>query len=376
MLRTLNCSAWVSEADKLPKGDGGSSPFADEGSLLHNCAEEYFKNEVISTATMLRDGRAFGSANLTQELIDTKLIPATQTVADLGTSYGFDPFDQLIEPFVELIPDESGGSIDMLAFSKDGKTAIVIDYKFGHVTVKAEENAQMMFYALCGDVDPATTELFKRVENLVLVIVQPNADGPIADVWETPITTLDQFEVDVYQAIEKSKDPARREHVAGEWCKYCPALATCPIKTGAVQVAMRLDPRQAEDLSKLLKMIPDIEAHIKAASKLAYEQLNSGVPIDGFKIVNKRASRVWADDEVMLDKVRKMKRIKLEDALNSKLKSPAQMEKLFSEKGIDKDELGDYIVSVSSGTTIAKSSDKRPSAIPTLALKALADRLK
>lgn len=375
MLRTLNCTAWVSEADKLPKGDGGSSPFADEGTLLHNCAEEYF-TELTAVATMLREGRSYGTATLTKELVDTKLIPAIMCINDLGDKYDFDPYAQLVEPFVELIPDESGGSIDMLAFSRDGKTAIVIDYKFGHITVKAEENAQMMFYALCADVDPSTTKKFKHVENLVLVIVQPNDDGPIADIWETPIAVLDQFEVDVYQAIEKSKDPQQREHVAGGWCKYCPALATCPTKTGAVQVAMRLDPRQAADLSKLLKMIPDIEAHIKAASKLAYEQLSSGVPIDGFKMVNKRASRVWADEEVMLDKVRKMKRIKLEDALNSKLKSPAQMEKLFAEKGVDKDDLSDYIVSVSSGTTVAKSSDKRPDALPTLALKALADRLK
>jgi hypothetical protein len=142
----------------------------------------------------------------------------------------------------------------MLAVSRDGKTAVIIDYKFGHVSVSAEENAQLMFYALCADVDPATADMLQHAETLVFAIVQPNGDGPDLDVWEAPISVLNDFEKKVYKAIDETKDDKKRVHVAGNWCKYCPALATCPIKTGVAQAALRLSPVQAKSLSESLAL--------------------------------------------------------------------------------------------------------------------------
>lgn len=373
MLRTLNCTAWVSEAAKMPPNDS-SSVFADEGTLLHNCMEKCFDELGANVEFTDRLGDTYGSATLTQELVDDKLIPARDAILDLVDKYKFTGVSSLVEPFVELIPDESGGSIDMLAVSDDGKTVLVIDYKFGHVTVSAEENAQLMFYALCADVDPKTADMLKDAETLVLAIVQPNGDGDTLNVWETPIGVLDQFERDVYKAIDDSKKAP--VHKAGEWCKYCPAEAVCPIKTGVAEAAMRLDTTQAASLSQALSQVPEIEAWIKSINKLAFEQLERGVAIEGFKLVNKRASRVWAKEDEIADKIRRMRKVPVAEAFTSKIKSPAQMEKLFKEKGVDNSILGDYIVSVSSGTTVAKASDKRPDAAPTLALRMLADRLK
>tara|TARA_R110002126_G_scaffold2114_5_gene12295 strand:+ start:149 stop:1309 length:1161 start_codon:yes stop_codon:yes gene_type:complete len=376
MLRTLNCTAWVSEAAKMPPNDS-SSVFADEGTLLHNCMEEIMGVEGLSIPQLVEAPAMYGSATLTQELVATKINPAQEAIHELAEEYGFDPYDKnsvLVEPFVELIPDESGGSIDMLAVSDDGKTVLVIDYKFGHNTVSAENNAQLLFYALCADVDPTTADMFKHAEKLVLAIVQPNADGDVLDVWETPIDVLDQFEVDVYGAIKASKE--NPVHKAGTWCTYCPAVALCPLKTGVAEASKRLDPTQTANLSQALTMVPEIEAWIKAVNKLAYEQLESGVAIDGFKLVNKRASRVWSREDEIADKIRKMRKVPVSETFTTKIKSPAQMEKLFKEKGVDTSVLSDYITSVSSGTTVAKASDKRPDATPTRALQMLADRLK
>ena len=373
MARTLNCAAWVQEAAKMPVTDSGSD-FANEGTLLHNCAEEYFNSATINTAEMLEQGRTYKTATLTQQLIDDKLEPAIAAVVKILEQY--DAWDTYIcEPFVELIPAEAGGSIDMLAVSGDRKTMLVIDYKFGHVTVHAEENDQMMFYALCSRLDPATAAMFTQADTMELTIVQPNADGDIADSWASPIKVLDQFELDVYAAIDASKE-ADPTPVSGSWCKYCPAAATCPIKTGLASQAMRLDVEIAADLSTALHMIPELEAWIKAANKLAHEQLDLGVAIEGFKLVNKRPSRVWNDLPTVEAKITKMRSIKKEDAFDFKLKSPAQMEKLFKAKDVDFDKVSDYISSVSSGTTVAKAGDKRPDASPVQALRQLAQKLK
>ena len=77
----------------------------------------------------------------------------------------------------------------------------------------------------------------------------------------------------------------------------------------------------------------------------------------------------------MRKKVRLAKKIKLENACDIKLKSPPQLEKLCKSLKVDFKSYSNYIASVSYGTTLVKESDKRPEALPNLALKALADRL-
>ena len=366
MARTLACPAWVSAAAEFPKQQSSSA--ADEGSLLHNCMEAY-----CTTRTEPKIGQTFGTATLTHDMIVNKYRPALIGLHNLTFDYDIKD-DIFYEPFVELIPDLSGGSIDVLAFSQDGKTAMIMDYKFGHVTVHAEDNKQMLFYALCAAVDPQFSDAFESVENLVLIINQPNDDGDTIDLWETPIETLDTFELAVYEAIDKA-EKGTGEHKSGAHCNYCPAAATCPIKTGAVRRSQQLSPEKAEQISEALKLIPDINSWIKAVEKAAYEALDAGTPVEGFKLVQKRAVRKWSDPAAVRDILRKKRKILLEEVVDTKLKSVAQLEKVFKSKSLDLGKIGDYIISVSSGTTVAPASDKRPDAAPVAAFEALAAEL-
>ena len=119
-------------------------------------------------------------------------------------------------------------------------------------------------------------------------------------------------------------------------------------------------------------MAAELEKWIAEVRKLALSQLELGTPIKGYKLVNKRASRVWNDQEAVEAKVRKAKKIKKEDAYDFKLKSVAQLQKVCEQKVVDFDkEYGQYVSSVSSGTTIAKESDKRPAALPVSGLAQL-----
>jgi len=76
-----------------------------------------------------------------------------------------------------------------------------------------------------------------------------------------------------------------------------------------------------------------------------------------------------------MDKVRKMRKVKIEEATDMKLKSPPQLEKVLKQKDVDFKQFEDYIVSVSSGTTIAPESDKRAALLPAGALEELGKRL-
>lgn len=375
MARTLGCPAWVKLSALMPPQQ--STSFADEGTMLHNCMEKVYDNNIDVDIETLPSNAAdckFGDAELTFELYMEKIRPAYDAVEDILDEYNVHDDDIYVEPFVELIPDEAGGSIDMLAFSDDGKTAIVIDYKFGFHPVSAEENKQQLFYALCSAVDPQFENRFRKVENLELAIIQPNDQGDVASRWQTPAETLDDFEDKVYLAIDDTQveDP---QPCAGDWCQYCPAASLCPAKTGEAQRALRLNIQQADDLAEALSVVEAVEKWANEVRKVAHEQLENGVKIPGFKLVAKRATRKWVNEEEATEKAKKNRKLKKDEIFKTTFLSPAQFEKVCKKNNVDFDAYSDYIDSVSSGTTIAHESDSRPEALPHAALEELGKRL-
>jgi hypothetical protein len=317
---------------------------------------------------------------LTPELADDKLIPAIKATYELLAQYDINRSSILLEPFVELIPGQAGGSIDLFGTSNDGKTVLHIDYKFGHFQV-SPKTPQLMFYALAASVDPSTEAMFRRAERLILAIVQPNDDGPPTKVHSVPISALNDFEDAVYKAIDKSDlADAGTAPVSGPECKYCPALPVCPAKnTLAVQAisidpveacnAIRLDPAKMELLAAALPMARELKGWANSVEMLAHEMLEAGEEIEGYKLVAKRASRVWNDPEAALLKVKRAKNLKLDEACDINMKSPAQMEKLCKMKRIPFEPYQQYISAISSGTTLVPQDDKRPEALPVASLE-------
>ena len=225
-----------------------------------------------------------------------------------------------------------GGSIDLLCVSGDGKTVAIIDYKFGYVSVSPGRNAQLCLYALCAAHDPLTSPLFAKAENIKLVIIQPNGEGEDGSSYDMDLEDLDNFENKYLSAVDRSRAMLDNELEptpnSGKWCNYCPAHATCPAKTGMALRATRMTDIQAEKLAEYLPMAEEVMKWAKEVQKMAHEQLEQGVPIDGYKLVNKRANRVWNDQAAVEDKVRKAKKIKIEDGFKLTLKSPKQLEDL------------------------------------------------
>jgi len=344
---------------------------AEIGTALHDAMEWIFGDESRHPDDCM--GKVFSGVKIEYEHLNDKLLPAYESIIDLIGEYSIKEW--ALEPFVELIPDTAGGSIDFLGVSDHGKTAVIADYKFGYHLVSPEDNAQLLFYALCADADPATNAMFKHVEKLVLAIIQPNAAGEDdMRVFETPIYTLDVFEDNTAKAIETAESGCTTP-VTGPHCKFCPAEAICPAKTGLAVKAKRLPEIHVDTLAAYLPMAEELEEWVKAVKKLAHEQMELGVKVEGYKLVNKRAMRTWSNPEDALTKVKRMRGISFEDACDFKLKSPAQLEKVFKAKGVDFDKVADYIVSVSSGTTLAKASDKRPEAPSVEAFKEALKRL-
>lgn len=379
--RTIQCPAWIRLASEVPFTlNGKNNAPADEGTMLHNCMEFLYSDGLedynFSDHHKLPDlvphpVGEYNGQKLTQELIDTKLIPAKDALESLFELYELAEWK--VEPFVK-ISDDMGGSIDFIGRSEDNKTVVIVDYKFGYVNVEVVENAQAQFYALAAATDPSTSDWFgPELENIVLAIIQPNGDGDDLQTWKTNLNQIDAFETEYLNAVEKTENPEALAN-SGPACKFCPAEAICPVKTGEAMRATRVNEITANKLSEYLPMVEELKSWIKSVEKMAHEQLELGAPIKGYKLVAKRATRVWNQPEIVEDKIRKAKKITLEDGFEYKLKSPAQIEKVCKTLGIDYlKQYAPLCSSVSSGTTIAKDSDKRSAVIPFAGLKQLND---
>ena len=141
---------------------------------------------------------------------------------------------------------------------------------------------------------------------------------------------------------------------SGEHCRWCAAKPTCPKVTGAVDRALktalvRLD---ADKVGEYLAQAELLEAWIDSVRALAYEMLENDVRVPGFKLVAKRGTRQWVNDEVAKDLLG-------DKAYESKLISVAQAEKIIGKKNFP----SDVAVSVSSGSTLAAESDPRPAVL-------------
>ena len=98
--------------------------------------------------------------------------------------------------------------------------------------------------------------------------------------------------------------------------------------------------------------VPLLEAWIAEVKSLALRMLEDNVPVSGYKLVPKRASRVWVDEQKARDHLLAQG---LEESDITELRSVAQIEKAFKKRKIEMPE----VVSVSSGNTIAPESDPR-----------------
>ena len=351
--RIIKCPASLSRSDKAPEQVAGSA--ATEGSLLHLVMENLYDSDA-SAADQIGKTK-YKDLVLTAEMVAEQIDPA---IAAMEKALDLVDADELvIEQFVEYIPDLCGGTLDLMALSEDKKTLLLADYKFGFNGVKAEGNNQILLAALAASVDPATSALFLKAEKFVGAIIQPKVYGDEPSVWEFTKAEVDAFEDELIEAIDSSEDERPRAS-SGSHCTWCPAAPYCPEKKMLARSALVLSKDNSEQLAEAMAMVDEVEAWAKAVRKAAHSALDRGGKVEGWKLVAKRASRVWADAGAVETRIRNAKKLKLTEGFEMKLKSPAKIEKLCKEKGIPFQPFADMAVMYSSGSTMAAEKDKRP----------------
>jgi hypothetical protein len=155
---------------------------------------------------------------------------------------------------------------------------------------------------------------------------------------------------------------------AGSWCKWCPASSVCPQKTGAAQRALQFDPKDLETLAESMALVSNLQQWIKAVESATLSQLEVGAEVNGWKLVAKRATKKWIDENVVMKKLRRKMKGKV-NMVAEKLLSPAQMLKAAKAMDVEID-IEALTHKVSSGNTLAAFDDKRPAAVNPASLAA------
>ncbi len=250
---------------------------------------------------------------------------------------------------------ESGfGTADCIIIS-DG-TLHIVDYKHGQgVLVEAEDNPQMMLYAL------GALELFDGIYNIDTVsmtIYQPRRDN---------VSTHTVFKDSLYQWAEEFLRPASAlayagagEFNSGEWCGFCKAKHDCRTRAEANMELARYDfklpPLLTDDeVEDILGKIDDLISWASDIKDYALQVAISGKHWHGRKLVEGRSNRRYTDETVVAGIVSDAGF----DPYEHKVLGITSMTAVLGKKRFE-DLLSGYVQKPQGKPTLVAESDKRP----------------
>jgi len=274
------------------------------------------------------------------------------------------------------------GTADIVLVSEDLSKLKVIDYKHGKgIPVNVENNLQLLYYGL-GAINLVSKNIVKGVLDILgwgdtftevhIGIIQPRCRHPDGSkrMWQVPIEKLNHF---ADQLREKARATEKKDaHLsAGPHCRFCPALAMCPqfhahtsklAKTDFQKVS---DPKNlnipeanlltADEIAKVLSFSSIIGDWLKQVDAHAQRMLDHGEKIPGYKLVRKTTRRKWIDEDDASSDIGLI--LDHDDMFETKLKSPAQMEKALGKK--DKYMVDVHTIKPEGGITVVPEHDKR-----------------
>lgn len=349
------CPGSVRECAKVPVF---SSPDADEGTLAHSYCEKIMRGEVGLMAVP--------KENDMRESVQVCTDAWRSEIAMAGKNaiYFFEKRLDLSKVYPGCF-----GTADCIVYNPNKKELLVSDFKNGAGEyVDVTDNKQAKCYALGATLLPELAG--KEINTIRLQIIQPRiktSEGVIRDY------TIDAFELsDFFFELRDICERAAKKNAplaSGSHCKFCNAKPMCPeLRSKAFDLATKeFDcvpkadgslpiPSDPEKLAKALKWAPILKSWIDSVYKYAYQLAIAGKSVEGFKLVEKRATRKWKD-ELKVIEIMRSANFKDEEIFETKLKSPAQVEKGLKSKE-DKAFIQKFIEKKSSGLKLVPETDR------------------
>lgn len=359
--RWLECTPSAQLELQFPQS---TSEYAEEGTAAHELCEltarywlgEISEAEYANQRDELAKGKYYNAemqecANDYAKFVAEKTAAARETCEDAFTAL------EVRVDFSKYVKDGFGTG-DCIIVSDN--VLEIIDFKYGKgVRVEAAGNPQMKLYALGAYLEYNT--LFD-IDSVRMTIFQPRLSG---------VQSSDEITVkELLEWAEKYVKPRAKLAYRGEGefapseevCKFCRAKAQCKARADKnlklfdeAPDILLLTP---EDAGKILEQAGDIQSWLADLESLVSSTLLAGQPVEGWKMVEGRSNRRFADE---LKVVAAMKSAGYDESLlyERKLITLTQMEKDFGKKAVA-ETLGELIVKPQGKPTLAPAKDKRP----------------
>lgn len=376
--RWIHCPGSARLAAQFPYE---ASPAADEGTIAHDLAQ--FLIDCATDEKLAKDKKA-QAAELNR--IRSNADVFYRINPDLGGS--FDEMKRYIDNYAAFVTDEYNaiktadpatiiateqrvtfdryvpggfGTSDVIIIGND--TATVIDLKFGKgVKVSAVNNPQIRLYAL-GAVDEY--DLLYDFSTVRVIICQPRLDS-ITEETMTVEALRAWGEKTVLPAALKASDPDA-PCVPGDWCDshFCPAAGVCRARAAQIKQIepwTTRDPAMLEDdeIGQILSLLPTIQSFARKCEDFAIEAIQRGCQIPGWKIVEGRSVRKYADETKVIEAVEAAgfpEELLFERSLIGLTKMQSLLGKKTFTEILDKQGL---IIKPAGAPKIAPESDPRP----------------
>ena len=330
--RWINCPGSIKLAEDLDL-KSTSSPYADEGTLAHAVAEykvsgstsgpaykkelrkweksEYWCGEMDEATDFYRDEVFSIYMSLLQK--DPKTIQMVEQKVDLG----------------EWIPEGFGTSDAVVIGNHE---IHIIDLKYGKgVKVDAHNNPQLRLYGL------GTVALFKDLyefSEVHLHIIQPRLDHISHEFM--PVSELEHWGEAIVKPAAKEAYEGSERQKCGDWCKFCPAKAVCRKRAEENLELARMDFKKPaylteEEIGEVLAQMDALTSWVKDVSEYALQRALEGKHFEGWKLVEGRSNRKYADEDKVVEKLTKEG---YDEAMlySKKLLTITEMEKLIGKK--------------------------------------------
>ena len=238
------------------------------------------------------------------------------------------------------------------------KTLHIIDFKYGQgVLVEAEQNPQMMLYALGA---LRIYDTLYDIEDVAMTIYQPRREN--ISTWTITVSNLLSWAENELVPKAKLAFDGKGEYMPGPWCTFCKAAVKCRAraeeKLALAQYEFAQPPLLTDaEIEEILGKLDDLTRWADEIKSYAQDAaLNHGKQWHGYKVVEGRSVRKYSDEEAVIEAANAAG---YHDIFRKTLLPITEMEKLMGKQEFA-EFLSGLIIKPAGKPTLVPITDKRP----------------
>lgn len=238
------------------------------------------------------------------------------------------------------------------------KTLHIIDFKYGQgVLVEAEQNPQMMLYALGA---LRIYDTLYDIEDVAMTIYQPRREN--ISTWTISVADLKTWAEEVLVPKAKLAFEGQGDYMPGPWCTFCKAAVKCRARAEEKLALARYEFAQPPlltdaEIEEILGKLDDLTRWAEEIKAYAQDAaLNHGKQWHGYKVVEGRSVRKYSDENAVIEAANAAG---YHDIFRKSLLPITEMEKLMGKQEFS-EVLSGLIIKPAGKPTLVPITDKRP----------------